>query len=103
MENSENPSKILLVEGNDDQHIAEHIWHSLSNESQLPFYPKNTQGINSLLSSLPVELKNRYLQSLGILVDANAHPMKRWNKILSSISDSIPLILKLDQTKTERL
>lgn len=55
MENSENPSKILLVEGNDDQHIAEHIWLSPSNESQLPFYPKNTQGIISLLSSLPVE------------------------------------------------
>ena len=95
MENSENPTKILLVEGNDDQHIAEHIWYAHSHESQLPFHIKNSKGIDRLLSSLPVELKNMYLQSIGILIDANAEPIKRWNQILRSIAENIPIDVRV--------
>jgi len=88
MEKPESPEKILLVEGNDDQHVVEHIWHSHSHENPLPFHIKNTQGIDNLLSSLPVQLKNMYLQSLGILVDANDDPIQRWNKIIRCIGSN---------------
>jgi len=88
MEKPEYPEKILLVEGNDDQHVVEHIWHSHSHGNPLPFQIKNTQEIDNLLSSLPVQLKNMYLQSLGILVDANDDPIQRWNKIIRCIGNN---------------
>ncbi len=45
METPENPNKILLVEGNDDQHIAEHIWYAHSHKSQYLF-TKNSKELN---------------------------------------------------------
>jgi len=72
---------ILLVEGDDDQHV---VW-ALCEAHDLPesFAVKEKGGKTPLLSGLPVYLMNpdRYPQ-VGILLDADVDLSARWNSIV---------------------
>lgn len=76
----------LLVEGDNDRHV---IW-ALCSQYQLPqnfsveILAKNDgEGIDALLSGLPVKLKEENLRTLGIVVDADVDPglANRWKAI----------------------
>lgn len=71
--------RILLVEGQDDLHVVTH----LRERSGLPvdFLIKEKGGVQPLLDSIPVEVAAPDLRVLGIVADANADHIARWQAI----------------------
>jgi hypothetical protein len=74
----------LLVEGKNDRHV---IW-ALCNQYQLPETfsvevpaADATEGIEALLDGLPLKLKEKNLQILGIVVDADQDLAARWQAL----------------------
>ncbi|MEQ1733822.1 MAG: DUF3226 domain-containing protein [Bacteroidia bacterium] len=76
-------SKILLVEGNDDLHVLA----ALCKKFNVPqsFHIKDCEGINELIKNLPVEFKAPDLKILGIIVDADADILSRWESLKNSL------------------
>ncbi|MCY4225419.1 MAG: hypothetical protein OXF06_11360 [Bacteroidetes bacterium] len=75
----------------DDKHVVKHIWYQHYHEPP-PFSIKHKGGIEELLKSIPVELGVEKIQALGIMIDANDDPNKRWKQLVNRIS-RIPLHL----------
>ncbi|MDJ0795779.1 MAG: hypothetical protein QNJ51_02895 [Calothrix sp. MO_167.B12] len=78
----------LLVEGKNDRYV---IW-ALCSLYNLPEtfsveVPETdgTEGIEALLSSLPLKLKEKNLKILGIVVDADQDLTARWQAIVSKL------------------
>jgi hypothetical protein len=67
---------LLLVEGKDD----EHVFYALLKHHRVPdeFDVVGTEGIDSLLERLPVDLKRSDVECLGIVVDADINLDARW-------------------------
>jgi len=87
--------KLLLVEGCDDRHVVTHIWmHHCS--KLLPFTIRETEGIENLFRFLPIELKVESTDILGVVMDANDDPVKRWEQLISRIRQ-VPQIQITDQ------
>jgi len=99
--------QILLVEGNDDQHV---IW-ALCEKFNVPenFEVIETGGIDKLFEQLPVRLKEADVKTIGIIIDADTNIKSRWatlNNILKEKMPSFPeepnvkgTILKQDDLK----
>ncbi len=102
-----NKSKLqqLLVEGKDDQHVI----CNLCKQHNLPLFaasdkkgkgdeegksPKKsvevipTEGIEALLDGLPVRIKTRNLETLGIVVDADDDLAVRWQSLTDKLRES---------------
>ncbi|MDJ0597601.1 MAG: hypothetical protein QNJ37_01975 [Crocosphaera sp.] len=93
----------LLVEGDNDRHV---VWalckkYNISQTFvvELPDSielsdGKKATGVEALLLGLPIRLKEPYLQTLGIVVDADQDLQARWqaisNKLKSVGYDNIP-------------
>jgi hypothetical protein len=77
---------ILLVEGNDDEHV---LYHLLKHH-RVPdlFKIKNKGGDTELLNSLEVELLASDLERLGIVLDADTDLAARWQTLRSTLSSS---------------
>jgi hypothetical protein len=70
---------VLLVEGKDEVHVLSRLLeHHRVPET---FRIKDMGGIEKLLDTLDVELIAGGLERLGILVDADRNPKKRWLQI----------------------
>ncbi|NEU76137.1 hypothetical protein PI95_027325 [Hassallia byssoidea VB512170] len=74
----------LLVEGKNDRHV---IW-ALCNQYQLPETfsvevpaADATEGIEALLDGLPLKLREKNLEILGIVVDADQDLGARWQAL----------------------
>ena len=80
----------LLVEGDNDRHV---IW-ALCQKYNVPetfvvelpdsiklSNGKKAKGVEALLLGLPIRLKEPYLQTLGIVVDADQNLQARWQDI----------------------
>ena len=72
---------ILLVEGEDDEHVVEHLYREVF-DSEPPFKISNEQGYSKLLKTLPLHLRGSGLLALGVLADANDDPAERWREIV---------------------
>lgn len=74
-------NKKLLVEGNDDQHV---IW-ALCEKFQVKenFDVIDSNGIESLYEQLPIRFKQSDIETIGIIIDADAEIAKRWEKVRS--------------------
>ena len=73
------PPNVLLVEGNDDQHVVIHI---CQRSQQMPIFDIFQRGsVNSLLDSIRMEVRAPGLATLGILVDANDNLSGRWRAV----------------------
>lgn len=80
MKNQEKfPKQKLLVEGNDDQHV---VW-ALCQKYQLPhnFDVIDCVGIEKLIQQIPIRFKQPDIQTIGIIVDADAELNNRWISI----------------------
>ena len=73
------PAKLLLVEGQDDQHVVEHLRLRLA--SDLAFHCEDKGGSRPLLDAIDVEITTDGRVALGILMDANDDPDARWQAI----------------------
>jgi hypothetical protein len=71
--------KILLVEGTDDEHVVKH----LCNHHGLPHIDEIAKmgGIEKLIESFPVRLKESDLEAIGVLVDADTNIQTRWDSL----------------------
>jgi len=71
-----NSTRILLVEGKDDWHVVS----SLMNNYKVPEYFKvvDTDGVDGLLSRLPVQLKASGVERIGVVLDADVDLDRRW-------------------------
>jgi hypothetical protein len=89
------PKKIqssqLLVEGKNDRHV---IW-ALCLTHQLPetfsvevANADETEGIEALLNGLPLKLKEKNLEILGIVVDADQDLAARWQAVKTRLKAS---------------
>ena len=78
------PPKVLLVEGQDDEHIVRRLWHR-RHRSEPSFDIKNKQGIDNLIDAISTEIKAPDLAvvgaAIGIVADANDGPGGRWDAI----------------------
>jgi hypothetical protein len=84
-------NKLLLVEGNDDQHV---IW-ALCDKFKLAetFNVIDCKGIENLIDQIPVQLKKSAIDTLGIIIDADTDLISQWNRlrtILTQIGYKIP-------------
>lgn len=80
-------SKVLLVEGKNDQHV---VW-AFCERKELPetFSVKNCEGVTGLIKQLPVYLKGSY-DTIGVLVDADQNLISRWESISNAARSTFP-------------
>ncbi len=73
------PAKLLLVEGQDDKHVVEHLRRRLA--SDLVFHCQDKGGSAPLLDAIDVEIATDGRVVLGIMMDANDDLAARWQAI----------------------
>lgn len=81
------PAKaVLLVEGGNDEHVVRHI-HRRANSS-LDFRITAKGDVDSLIASIPGEAREAGRRALGIAVDADDRPRRRWDAVLRRLRDA---------------
>ncbi len=76
---------LLLVEGNDDVHVVEHI-REISSISQFSIH--DAKGITKLLAQIDTQVKAPDRQVLGIIVDADDNLTTRWQSVSDRLARS---------------
>ena len=71
--------KVLLVEGTDDEHVIMHICGNRGVQHLDEIAPQG--GVERLLDSFPVRLKESDLGVLGIVLDADTDLQGRWGSL----------------------
>lgn len=71
--------RILLVEGNDDEHVFKAIFgqHNLAHLDEI----KEHGGYTNLIEALPLRLVESDVLALGVVCDADTSPANRWESI----------------------
>jgi hypothetical protein len=79
MNTKEKFNKKLFVEGSDDQHV---IW-ALCKKYGIPenFNVIDCEGIDNLLKQISFTLKASKIETIGIIIDADADCQSRWDKV----------------------
>lgn len=72
-------SRVLLVEGADDEHVVRHLRTCHPDMPEFDIIDKN--GFPNLKRAIAPEIKVSGRAALGILVDANHHRTGRWQEI----------------------
>lgn len=74
---------ILLVEGTDDEHVVKHLCkhHGLPHLDEIV----KLGGVERLIESFPVRLKESDVNALGVLVDADTDLQTRWQSLHSHL------------------
>lgn len=70
---------VLLVEGQDDKHIVSKLLYSHGLVDS--YTVKDKDGIENLLTALPIELRASDLKRLGVVVDADSPLRARWESV----------------------
>lgn len=71
--------RILLVEGNDDEHVFKAIFgqHRIPHLDEI----KEHGGYTNLIEALPLRLVESDIFALGVVCDADTNPANRWESI----------------------
>ena len=80
---SPSPDHILLVEGQDDEHVVLHLCRR--HEMGPTFSIKDKEGFPNLRSSISSEIKAPDRRAVGILVDANDNLQNRWKAVTDQL------------------
>lgn len=73
------PVRVLLVEGQDDEHVVKHLCDRSGLTRNFDIVPKG--GFTELSRSITVELAAPGQLALGVVVDANDNPAARWQTV----------------------
>jgi hypothetical protein len=76
--------KILLVEGNDDEHVMKHVCGTRGVQRLDEIKPQG--NVEQLLENLPVRLKESDVEVLGIVVDADTDLAARWQSLRDQLA-----------------
>ena len=77
---------VLLVEGQDDWHVVQHIWRHHAGEP--PFCIVVKDSVEKLLAGIDGEIKVSDRQTVGILLDANTNPDGRWQAVKDRLAET---------------
>ena len=77
------PEDILLVEGQDDMHVVQHLRDC--SQPMLQFSTLDKGGLSRLLPAIGVEIKVSGRRAVGIVVDANNDLQARWDIVVEQI------------------
>ena len=90
----DSPTRLLLVEGQDDRHFVQQLWNKhytgkskplFFEGSSPPFCISDAGGVGSLIKAIRLEIKVSGREALGILADANGDIAQRWKEITNEI------------------
>ena len=80
------PPRVLLVEGPDDKHVAQHIWRRHAEET--PFCINVAGSEAELRRVIFAEVKAEGRLALGILLDANTDSGARWQSVRDRLAQA---------------
>ena len=80
--------QVMLVEGADDEHVVRHLWRC-HRDGPLPFEIRDKKGFPQLKKAIRPEIKGSGLTSLGILLDANQRPARRWQEVAHQVKQGV--------------
>ena len=75
--------KVLLVEGQDDKHVVEHI--AKRADSAPSFSVLDRGGVDKLLKGVAVEIMRPKQAAFGMVLDANDNPDGRWKSVSNEL------------------
>ena len=78
-------SRVLIVEGRDDEHVVQRICERSA--PSVSFHVKRKGGIDTLLDDLGADILAPGVQSVGIVVDANDNVPARWAALRNRLAD----------------
>ncbi len=78
--------RVLLVEGQDDEHVVAHLRKIDSSIPEFAIVAKG--GVNPLLRAIEAEVKAPQRETIGILVDANDDLLGRWTAVTDRLRRS---------------
>lgn len=81
------PSKILLVEGQDDKHVVRHLWKRRY-RSEPSFDIQDKEGVENLIRAIGPEIKVPNRVAVGIVVDANDSFADRWRAVSDGLRNA---------------
>jgi hypothetical protein len=78
--------KILLVEGTDDEHVVKNLCahHGLQHIGEI----ERLDGIEQLIESFPVRLKESDMEAIGVVVDADTNIQTRWKSLRNCLLEA---------------
>ena len=79
----DNNDRVLLVEGQDDEHVVRHL--CLRSQPMPPFHIENKLSVDTLLDSIKQEVRVPGRNAVGILVDANDDLNARWSAVANRL------------------
>ena len=80
------PSKVLLVEGQDDRHVVRHLLGQAP--STVSFDIRDKGNIDNLLKAIEPEIRVPGRAAVGIVVDANGDPVARWAAVSHQLQEA---------------
>lgn len=80
------PSRVLLVEGQDDELLVRYIRERCAANSSFSTIVKG--GVDELLKSIRQETRVFGRRTLGILLDANTDPAARWDEVKDRLASA---------------
>ncbi len=81
----DNNDRVLLVEGQDDEHVVRHL--CLRSQPIPPFHIENKLNVDTLLDSIKQEVRVPGRKAVGILVDANDDLNARWSAVANRLRE----------------
>ena len=78
-------SRVLLVEGRDDEQVVKHLEKKL--ELNLDFKIKEKGGWEPLCDSIKNEIREEGHEIIGIILDANASIQDRWKAVANRLKE----------------
>ena len=86
---SQYAGRVLLVEGQDDKHIVDHVYRKRFG-SEPPFEIEDSGGFTLLRDKIGLTLRAPDREVVGIIVDANDDLMARWASVTDRIRNVCP-------------
>ena len=78
--------RLLLVEGRDEEYVVKHL---RSATKPMPWFGvEDKRGVDNVLKSISVEIKNSGRKAVGILADANSDPHARWQAVADRLKEA---------------
>ncbi|MDE2736769.1 MAG: hypothetical protein OXI72_20410 [Gemmatimonadota bacterium] len=99
----DNNDRVLLVEGQDDEHVVRHL--CLRSQPIPPFQIENKLNVDNLLDSIKQEVRVPGRNAVGILVDANDDLNARWSAVANRLREGnieVPRIPESNGTLIDR-
>ncbi len=75
----DSPGNLLIVEGENDRHVAWHIANRLGSIPSFDILDK--EGIDELLRSIEFDIRTPGFEAVGFLIDADDDLSARWNAV----------------------